>query len=473
MPPPSAIGFGVADAGLSAALVTPVRLCLLVLASRGIETGHSQSGPVSVAEGAAAVMEDLVGRQLFQGAVVIGRGGVVQYSEGFGFADLERRVPFTPDTPTDGGSMAKTFTAAALLLLAAEGRVDLEAPVRDILPSFPHAATRVRHLLAHSAGLPGFDWLDARVTAGEVRTNASHVALVARDAPAPAFVPGSGFGYDNVAYDVAAMVVERLAGMSFADFLAQRFARPLGLEAFLRPARFADWTGVRTRGYQRSDSGWTEHDAYDLEGFYGASNVYLSARDLHDWVAGYRRVVGPDVSRAAVTPARLDDGRSTGIGLGSWYVSKDRRRYYTGDLNGFYSFAYADDARGLAVAWVANDGPPPWVQSGLARALIAVAEGRRPERVVPPPAVAPAPDPTGAYRVPAVGTVVVRRDGPRILARVDAVEYDAFPLGDNVQFVPGLDAYLRFSLGADGRVTLSWDSVFAVATAVPRLPAVR
>ncbi len=454
--------------------MTGVRLCLLVLPFGGVETGSGQPGPASVAERAAAVMRDLAGRQLVQGAVVIGRGGVVQYSAGFGFADRERQVPFTPETPTDGASMAKTFTAAALLLLASEGRVDLDAPVQEILPSFPHAATRVRHLLAHSAGLPGFDWLDARVTAGEVRTNASHLALVARDAPAPAFVPGTGFAYDNVAYDVAAMVVERITGMSFADVLAQRFAGPLGLEAFLRPARFADWNGVRTRGYQRSDSGWKEHDAYDLEGFYGASNVYLSARDLHRWVAGYRRVVGPAVSRRAVTPARLDDGRTTAIGLGSWYVSADRkRRYYTGDLNGFHSFAYADDARGLSVVWVANDGPPPWLQAGLARALIAVAEGRRPERLVPPPVAAPAPDPSGTYQVPVIGKVVVRRDGGRLLVRVRAVEYDAFLLGDDVHFVPGMDASLRFTLAPKGGVVLWWDSVFEGAAAgvvPPRTP---
>ncbi len=186
------------------------------------------------------MIQDLVGRQLFQGAVVIGRGGVVQYPAGFGFADRERQVPFTPETPTDAASMAKTFTAAALLLLAAEGRVDLDAPVQDILPSFPHAATRV---------------------------------------------------------------------------------------------------------------------------------------------------------------------------------------------------------------------------------LIAVAEGRRPERLAPPPAAAAAPDPSGTYQVPVIGKVVVRRDGGRLLVRVRAVEYEAFPLGSDVHFVPGLDASLRFTLAPKGGVVLWWDSVFDVASA--------
>lgn len=333
--------------------------------------------PRPLAERADGLMQDLADRRLFQGAVVVGRAGRIEYTAGFGFADIGQHRPFTPDTPTDGASIAKTFTAAALLQLSNEGRLDLETPVRAVLPAYPHAGTRVRHLLAHSAGLPGYGWLDTRVTPGEPRTNAGHLALIARDAPAPAFAPGSAFAYDNVAYDVAAMVLERVTGSSYASVVAQRMAGPLGLAAFVRPARLADWPGLRTRGYRRAATGWQDHDALDLEGFHGGGNIYLSARDLYRWAAGYRDLVGPDVLRAAISPARLDDGRRTGLSLGSWYVSSDgQRRHYTGHHNGFHNFAYADDARGLAIAWVANDAPPWWLQSALGRALIAVAEGR-------------------------------------------------------------------------------------------------
>jgi CubicO group peptidase (beta-lactamase class C family) len=167
------------------------------------------------------------------------------YAAGFGFADIERRVASTPDTPTHGASRAKTFTAAALLRLAAEQRVDLDAPIRDILPEYPHRTTRVRHRLVHSAGLPNDEWFDPRVPKGEVRTNASHLALVTRDAPKPNFTPGSAFAQDNVAYDVAARVVVRSTGTTDADFVSEQFSRPLGLKAFVRPARFAEWLGQR------------------------------------------------------------------------------------------------------------------------------------------------------------------------------------------------------------------------------------
>ena len=412
-------------------------------------------------------MRDLVQRHRFQGAVVMGRGGQVEYAAGFGFADIESQRPFTPDTPTDGASMAKTFTAAALLMLVDEGRIDLEAPVRDILPAYPHARTRVRHLLAHSAGLFDYDWLDPRVTPGEPRTNASHLALLARDAPEPNFEPGSAFTYDNVAYDVAAMVIERSTGSSYAEVIADRFSRPLGLAAYVRPARFSDWPGPRTRGYRRTAGGWKDHDAFDLEGFHGGANIYLSARDLYRWVAGYTGVVGPAVSRTALAPARLDGGRSTGITLGSWYVSPDgQRRYYTGSHNGFFSFGYADEGRNIAIAWVANDAPPSWLQPALSRALVAIAEGRAPEPLAAPPAADPAVDPTGTYRVSEVGEVTVRREGPQLRVGLRGVEYQGFPVARGVHYVPGLDANLRFAATPQGPVMLSWESVFVAAASV-------
>lgn len=414
-------------------------------------------------------MRELADRARFQGAVVMSRGGRIDYAAGFGFANIERRLPFTPDTPTDAASIAKTFTAAALLMLATEQRVDLETPVRSVLPEYPHVATRLRHLLSHSAGLPHYEWLDSRAAAGEVRTNPSHLALVARDARAPGFAPGSEFAYDNVAYDVAAMVVERITGSSYAQVVSERFMRPLGLNAFVRPARFTDWPGLRTRGYRRTASGWQDHDAHDLEGFHGAGNIYLSARDLCRWAEGYRLAVGPDSSRAALAPAGLDGGRTTGLSLGSWYVSTDgTRRYYTGHHNGFHSFAYADEGRGLAIAWVANDAPPPWLQPALARALIAIAEGREPERLEPTAAALALADPDGVYRVAGVGEVAISRHGRNLRLRLRGVGYDGFAVARGVHYVPGLDAYLRLSALPDGGAALSWDSVFVAAAGVLR-----
>lgn len=448
----------------------PLTIALSALPLAACST-HGARDASRVAAQAGVLMQELATRQRFQGAVVIGRGQQLQYAAGFGKADVERGVPFTPDTPADGGSIAKTFTAALLLTLAHEGRLNLDAPVRSIVPDYPHAATRVRHLIAHSAGLPDYEWFDTRVTAGEPRTNAMHLAVVARDAPVPAFAPGSAFTYDNLAYDAAGTVAEQLTGRSYAELIAQRYALPLGMaSAFVRPARFADWAGTRTRGYRRdAQGGLQDHDAFDLEGFHGGCNIYLSARDLWRWMAGYRRAVPGAGYRAAMSPAQLDNGRSTGLSGGSWYVSADRtRRYYTGHHQGFFCAGYADDAQGLAFAWVANDAPPSWLQPALTRALVAIAEGREPERLLAPAPADANVDPSGRYAVPQVGDVAVQRADKLLRVRVRGVEYQGFPVARGVHYVPGLDAYLRFAAAPTGATTMHWDSVYTVAPAVAR-----
>ena len=445
-----------------------MRLLPLILAAT-LASCTTDIAPSPTATRADTLMRELAGRDRFQGAVVIQRGARVEYAAGFGFADIERRVPFTPDTPMDGGSIAKPFTAAALLMLAHERRIDLDAPVRTLLPAYPHDTTRVRHLLAHSAGLPDYGWFDPpRSPPDTVRSNASHLALLAHAALPPAFAPGTAYRYDNLAYDTAALLIEKASGQSWQEVIAQRFLGPLAMTStFVRPARFADWRGApRTRGYRRTAEGWQDHDAHDFEGFHGAANLYVSARDLARFMHGYRQVVGADVLRSATTPARLDDSRATGMTLGCWYAADEgRRRYYTGSHNGFYTFGYADDERGLAVAWVSNDSMPGWLRHRLARALIAVVEGREAEPIGEPPAAAAVvADPAGRYRVPGIGSVVIRADGPRLFVTAQGVEYEAFAVGRSLRYVPGLDAFVRFAATPEGGVSLSWDSVFVAPT---------
>jgi CubicO group peptidase (beta-lactamase class C family) len=434
-----------------------------------------RTGTDTLAHGPATLLLDLAERQRFQGAVVLMQHGRVAYAGGFGHADVQQRVPFTPDTPMDGASIAKPMTAGALLALVDQGRLDLESPVQALLPEFPYPTTRWRHLLAHSAGLPDFDWFDPpRSPAGAVRTNNSHLALLARERPALALAPGSGFQYDNLAYDLVAMAVEKLGGQPYAEAMAERYFRPLSMRsAFVRPGLLADWPAgvVRTRGYRRGADGWRDHDALDFEGFHGASNVMLSARDLAQFMAGYRQALGEAVLRKATAAARLDDGRTTGISLGCWFAADDGQRYYyTGSHQGFYCFGYRDERRNTAVAWMSNDTTPLWLRNALSRALIAVTEGREPESLAEPvPRNAASGSVDGRYRVASVGDVLVRSEGRRLFVTVNRVEYRAFGVEPGVRYVPGLDAVTRFVAEPNGRPpALAWDSVFAAPSIAPR-----
>jgi CubicO group peptidase (beta-lactamase class C family) len=428
---------------------------------------------------ADALLEELHARGWFNGAVVL--GGVEEYyARGFGPANASAGVAFTPDTPADGGSIAKTLTASALFMLAEEGRLDLNSSVRDYIPEYPHNATIVRHLLSHTAGLPEaeYDFFKELIPADTVQTTKLHLGvLLARGVP-PEFRPGSRFQYSSLGFDVAALVVERLSGEPWESFLRRRIFSPLGMDStFLRPPRLSDWPGVRTMSYARSADSLVIHDVFDYEGFYGGSNLYFSARDLYRWSRSfYTRPVlpPPALARGAEAPMLWDSagarGGRSGINLLSWYHTTGHRYHYPGSLQGFWSSTYRDEERKYSVVFVSNNSMPQWLRPMLSRWLIDIMDGRSAPAIIDEPAYLPLDEQdhsriVGMYAVAGVGPVRIERDGNRIILSVGGgLVYRAFPVADRQLYVPGLDVWIGFpdgSLPAYSR--LRWLSIFHVA----------
>jgi CubicO group peptidase (beta-lactamase class C family) len=426
----------------------------------------------SLAQRTDALLQPLVAAHEFSGAVVLARGDSVLYASGFGMANHQAGVPFTPDTPSDAASIAKTFTAAALWLLVHEGRVALDTPVVRYVAEYPHPTTTVRQLIGHSNGLPdSYEFFDPHFAPGEVRSTEGLLRVVARERPAPSFPPGTRFEYSSLGYDVAALVVERVTGRRFADVLAERFFSPLGMTAsFARPARFADWPGVRTMGYRWADSTWTVFDVFDGEAFVGGSNLYHSANDLSRWARAFAlgRALPAEVMAKGQAWTTID-GQEAPLTALNWYCDAPRERcYYTGDLNAFFSFAYWDRVRGESVVYVSNSALPMWRRAELARALVEVLAGR--DAVLEDPSAATAfvrfSDSTrarvaGEYEVPGLGALHLRQAGERlVLQRGEGLEFAVFPVSAEVFYVPGTDWWLSFSGGVPPRV-VRVRSVFA------------
>jgi CubicO group peptidase (beta-lactamase class C family) len=421
-----------------------------------------QADIATLAERVDSLMAPLVEVHEFSGAVVLTRRGRVVYARGFGMANRAAGVAFTPDTPSDGASLAKTFTAAGLWALVHEGRLDIDAPVRRHLPDYPHAATTVRQLLAHTHALPAnYEVFDVHFAPDAVRTTDAMLATVARIAPRPAFAPGSRFEYSSLGYDAAARVIERVSGRRYEDFLAERFWHPLGLRSsFARPGRFADWPGVRTLGYRWKDGAWATFDVFDNEAFHGGSNLYFSAADLNRWASAFAAGRALPTAALATGQQRGDaGGRPTGITLLSWYCAdaSATRCHYSGDLNAFYSIVYWDRVRDETVVYVSNSTLPGWRRAGLARALIDALAGRAPEAsaLAAPAGVERVPAErsaqlAGDYRVDGIGMINVapRASPPGFELRLgDGPVYAAFRVGADLHYVPGLDWWVGFGGG--------------------------
>ncbi len=233
---------------------------ILIAAAVGVSAAAGAREPA----GLHAALDQLTREAKFSGAVVMRRANRVVFARGYGDADPFTGRAFTPDTPIDSASLAKPVTAAAVLLLVRDGRIAFDAPVHRYLPEYPHRSTTVRHLLAHSAALA----LEESPQALAGKTNAALLAQAG--ARAPLFRPGSAFTYCNVCYSTLAMLIERVSGVHYLDFVQRRALLPAGVT--LRPARIADWKG-RAIGYRRTQDGRIERsDSWESEAFYGSGN---------------------------------------------------------------------------------------------------------------------------------------------------------------------------------------------------------
>jgi len=403
-------------------------------------------------------MESVVEAHGFRGAVVVGRSGEIVFEGGWGLANDSAGLSFTPDTPVDGASLAKTLTAAGIWHLVGEGRVSPEDPVREFIPDFPHSGTTIGHLLDHSAGLNELDEVQGLTNEG----------IVSELEETPAFVPGSRFSYCNECFDVLALLTERVTGQDWDVFVEERFFRPLAMDsAFVRPALFSAWPGTRTRSYRRIQGEVILFDVADDEPFYGSSNVYLSARDLFRWANGMMNgeVVPSDVVERANDRTLFSSGERSALNRLNWYQkSKGGAAYFDGHLRGFHSVVYWDPESHLVVAWVSNvlEGRPVEIQ--LTRALIDIASSGRtpslPSFPGTPDTVVAAGGLEGRYRVPDLGGVTVASNDELLEVSIeDGPTHVGYP--SHGFYLPDLGVELGFSDVVNGRPQrIHWLTVF-------------
>ncbi|HUF48589.1 MAG TPA: serine hydrolase [Vicinamibacterales bacterium] len=254
-------------------------------------------------------------------AVQVWRDGRTLYSAAYGMASLVHGVPFTTSTRTNIGSTSKQFTAAAIMLLAQRGALSLGDDVRKHIPELPafDQTITVRHLLTHTSGLREFlnlllmsgrrldhgDWIDRR-----------EIIDIVKRQPALQNAPGAEFNYNNTAFGLAAVIVERTSGEPFHEFVRKNIFEPLDMtRSMVRPSR-EHIVPESSEGYRMADDGYQQTG--DLAGAVGAGGIYASVEDLQRWVQNYAspRVGTAGMFTEMMTPFTLADGKSTGYGYG-------------------------------------------------------------------------------------------------------------------------------------------------------------
>ncbi|HSB63841.1 MAG TPA: serine hydrolase domain-containing protein [Thermoanaerobaculia bacterium] len=269
------------------------------------------------------------------------KGRTVLAEGAFGFADLENRVPAGVETVYAIGSLTKPFTAAAVLLLADEGKLSLDDPLGKFVPAFPEPgrSATVRMLLNHTSGIRSMTSLGPRywAQAGRELEPSELVALFANE-PAD-FPAGTDYRYSNSGYVLLGLVVEKASGKPWGAFLKERFFGPLGLTR-TRDGESAELVLGRARGYSRRKAGGFENAwGVNLTQGYAAGALLSTVGDLAAWTRRLHTAppVSPSAYRSMTSPSTLPNGKalSYGYGLGVDSFGGHRRFFHGGGLPGF------------------------------------------------------------------------------------------------------------------------------------------
>lgn len=304
-------------------------LCLLVPAPALAQAALPQA--VDAAARAAMEKQQLVG--LAVGVV----DGKVAYLQGYGFADREAKLKVDPKaTQFRWASCSKPVTAVAALQLAEAGRLDLDADVRRYVPEFPDKGTPItaRQLLCHQGGIVHYS--NGKVVRTERKYDTPHpfqsVVLALDTFKESPLVnrPGEKFSYTTHGYILLSAVVERAGKQPFADQVADRIARPLGMTTF-RPDYHWEDIPRRAVGYVKGKEAVARRpdaQAPDVSWKLGGGGYTSTVEDFAKFVAGLadHKLVSAETEAAMWTPQKTADGQPTTYGLGfATFTNKDGR----------------------------------------------------------------------------------------------------------------------------------------------------
>jgi CubicO group peptidase (beta-lactamase class C family) len=342
-------------AGFSAVAVTAVVLCLHV---RG--DSPSKDPMISKIEAIFAPLSDPKSPGL---AVLVRKDDHTIFERGYGVRDLRTFAAIDPETNFRLASCTKQFTAMAIMLLVHDRKLRYDEPLTEIFPDFPAygKTITVRHLLNHTSGLPDYEVLmETAKHKGWTEQNQIHdadvLSLLESEDNAVLFPAGTKWAYSNSGYVVLGLIVAKVSGQSFGDFLDQRIFTPLKMTQTIAYEKGKNEVAHRGFGHSKQANGWKQTDQSSTSATLGDGGLYSSLRDLAKWdeALEHHTLLGENQMRPALTAVKLDGGApaewpadsdrpaGTPVAYGfGWFLDPYERRprmWHYGETTGFHTY---------------------------------------------------------------------------------------------------------------------------------------
>lgn len=226
--------------------------------------------------------DTLLDRSTFNGGILVAKGGNIVFEKYKGSVNLDGKEPVTDSTSMHVASVSKTFTAMAVLKLQEQGKLSIDDPLTKYFPGFNYPSITVKTLLAHRSGLPKYEYFMEKAgwNKDSVIQNKDVLQwLIEKKNQIQGIgIPDRSFVYCNTNYALLALVIEKVTGEPFPEYMQKNIFGPLGLKN-----TFVHYTGDNRTVAKSFESRGREYEDNFLDGVYGDKNVYTTPRDLLRW----------------------------------------------------------------------------------------------------------------------------------------------------------------------------------------------
>lgn len=257
----------------------------------------------------------------FNGCVLVAKDGKPLYSGAFGYANVENNDTLSTQTSFQLASITKTFTSTAVLQLIQSGQLSLDDSIQQFFPEFPYHGITVKLLLSHRSGLPDYIYWDQQFIGEGVQylTNQSMLDLLITKHPAAKTRPDKLFMYCNTNYALLALIIEKVSGMPYSQYMQDNIFTPAGLNntyvCNIQDSAYAHCGAVCYEARR-----WREWKTSFSDGVVGDKGIYSSVEDMLKWDNALKegKVVSTEMLEEAYQPHNID----------RYSFAKDRRRNY-------------------------------------------------------------------------------------------------------------------------------------------------
>jgi CubicO group peptidase (beta-lactamase class C family) len=305
-------------------------------------------------------------------AVLVVRNGQPVFRQGYGVTDLRTKHPIDGQTNFRLASFTKQFTAACVMLLVQDGKLHYDDHLTDFFPDFPAYGKliTVRNLLNHTSGLPDYEDILAaqypNTPPDQIpQIHDGGVLKLLEQQTAGKFPPGSKWDYSNSGYATLAMIVEKVSGKSFSEFLHERIFVPLNMTKTLAYEKGKNEVPHRAYGHPQENGAWHETDQSPTSAVLGDGGIYSSLEDLAKWdraLRGHTLLTATEMQPALTPvqptggPSKSSEGAPVNYGFG-WFLDPyhgHKRMWHPGETIGFRTVIQRFPDDDLTVIVLAN-----------------------------------------------------------------------------------------------------------------------